>query len=105
MQAELISLNNLLTALIGLFMVYLNFRFTALRERIEDIKKELDAVKKENDEIKLNYLNRFDEVKETIHSVKDDIIKEVLSMNTKLEKHLSFCQSIQELKNKGRRTK
>lgn len=102
MNHEVFNLNNLLTALIGLFMIYLNSRFSALKEQIEEMKKELDEVKKENNEIKKNYLSRFERLADQIHLIKEEIIAEFNKMNVSVEKQLSYCELVQETKKKER---
>lgn len=100
MNPELFNINTLLSALIGLFMIYLNFRFTVLKEKIQELKTEIDTVKEENDEIRINYLSKFDKISEEYHKGKEEIIREFGKINLLVERQLSYCAVIQEAKKK-----
>ncbi len=103
---DVININTLLSALIGLFMIYLNFRFSALKERIQELKSEIDLVKQESNENKNNYINKFDKMSNDLHMFKEEIIKEFSKVNLSVEKQLSYVTLVLEHKkeNEGRIT-
>lgn len=103
---DVININTLLSALIGLFMIYLNFRFSALKERIQELKSEIDLVKQESNENKNNYINKFDKMSNDLHMFKEEIIREFSKVNLSVEKQLSYVTLVLEHKkeNEGRIT-
>ena len=55
-------------------------------ERIKSIEREIESIRNESKEIKGNYLSRFEEVHENIHSTKDSILTGIAEIKLMLEK-------------------
>ena len=102
----------LLTLAIGVFHLYLNGKFSSLKEKIidqdalvKDVAKkhfeELALSAKETAEIRNNYIGRFEDIKENVHKVKDEILLKINDMDKKVDKQAVYCAFVQEQKRKN----
>ncbi len=55
-------------------------------EKIKSFERELSEIRNESKEIKGNYLSRFEEVHENIHSTKDSILMGISEIKLLLER-------------------
>ena len=100
-----------LTLLLTVFHLYLNARFTSLRERVialehevekglELHRQEVERLAEETEDMKLNYISRFGEVKDSVYEIKDQILVKLTDLDKKVERQTTICTFIQGLKNK-----
>lgn len=82
------AIEYVLTAITGLLALSANFAILLLLARLSRTEKELDALKQEVTEIRLNYLNRFQDVKDHQSRLHLEMTEKISILQTLLTEHL-----------------
>ena len=91
---------------IGYFLraLHLDFkeRFQRVEKRQDHTEKEIYTIRENynNDmnQLKLNYISRFDDVKDSIYKIRDEIVTLINEMVQQVRDQKQFCEIIQQQK-------
>ena len=102
MDVILTIIGSILIILLGIVGFFLKKTLNDLEERIKQVESEQQEqrIKHEKDmnTMKLNYLDRFEKMKEHQHQVKEEIINAINLLKNEIREQKQFCFIMQENK-------
>jgi len=104
MEIILTVIGSILIVLLGIIGFFLKKTLKDLEQRIKYVEEEQkeQGIKqnKEMNLVKMNYLDRFDKMKDHQQEVKEEILKAINELTNEIREQKQFCYLMQEHKKK-----